>query len=274
MNGMRWRATRVASAAPLACVAYGARLAGVWLAVAFVTAAAAENVHITYLWHLEQPIYWPGRQSAGADRYERARESIQDRNAGAANPADNLSEIFGLADRVAAYQYRPRDAINDIRYLSEAGAQVSFSGGLIENLTSLGNANQLGYSPTWYGAAREARAWSTAGGKPRMDIVNFPFHHPLLPLVDENTVRKEIQLYKRVYADAWGASPAISRGLFPPEMAFSERLIRVLVEEGVSWVIVSNEHISRACANYPVVLGSGGINCDPPNRADQLNPPQ
>ncbi|MGE0481781.1 MAG: hypothetical protein AB7Q17_15045, partial [Phycisphaerae bacterium] len=251
-----------------------ARVVRLWMLTMLASAAAADNAPITYLRHLEQPIYWPGRQTSGADRYERAWESIQDRNAGSANPADNLTEIFGLADRVAAYQYRPRDTINDIRYLPEAGTQVSFSGGLVENLTSLGNANQLGYSTGWYAAAREARGWTTAGGKPRLDIVIFPFHHPLLPLIDEHTVRKEIQLYKRVYGDAWGAAPGISRGLFPPEIAFSPRLIRVLVEEGVSWVVVSNEHISRACANYPVLLGSGGVNCDPPNRADQLNPAQ
>ncbi|MGE0482103.1 MAG: hypothetical protein AB7Q17_16705, partial [Phycisphaerae bacterium] len=81
-----------------------ARVVRLWMLTLLASAAAADNAHITYLWHLEQPIYWPGRQSSGADRYERAWESIQDRNAGSANPADNLTEIFGLADRVAAYQ--------------------------------------------------------------------------------------------------------------------------------------------------------------------------
>ena len=31
-------------------------------------AAMAEGVHFTYLWHLEQPIYWPDQQAGGADR--------------------------------------------------------------------------------------------------------------------------------------------------------------------------------------------------------------
>ncbi|MFO0839441.1 MAG: carbohydrate-binding protein [Phycisphaerae bacterium] len=234
----------------------------------------AENLHFTYVWHLEQPIYWPARQIAGADRYERAWESIQHKNAGAANPADDLTAIFSLADRVAAYQFRPHDCLNAIRWAAEAGVQISFSGGLIENVTSLGNANQLGYGPTWYQSFRTARSWQTAGGVPRMDIVLFPFHHPLLPLVDENTVRKEVQLYKQAYAATWGASPAMSGGLFPPEMAFSERLVPSLAQEGVRWVIVSNEHVSRAVTNFPLVLGSGGVNCDPPNRADQLNTAQ
>lgn len=236
--------------------------------------AGAENLHFTYLWHLEQPIYWPARQTGGADRYERVWESIVRTDDGAAHPANDLRTIFSTADRVAAYQYRPRDCINLIRGRPEAGAQVSYTGGLIENITSLGNANQLGYGPGWYNSFREGRNWTTTGSMPRMDIVIFPFHHPLLPLCDDSAVRKEIQLYKRVYADAWGGSPGQSRGLFPSEMAFSERLIKALVDEGIDWVVVSNEHISRACSNFPLVLGSGGVNCDPPNLADQLNPSQ
>ncbi len=256
---------------------HGRRAAALAVAVvlgAQLSAAQAEDVHFTYLWHLEQPIYWPDRQVGGADRYERAWQSIQRTDVGAPNPANNLRDIFGNADRVAAYQYRTRDCVNDIRWTPEGGAQVSYSGGLIENVSSLGVAGQLGYGAAWYGPYREARGWTTAGGKPRMDVVLFPFHHALLPLCDENTVRKQVQLYKAIYADAWGASPPRSRGLFPSEMAFSERLIPVLQAEGVDWVVVSNEHISRACENYPLVLGSGGVNCEPPNRASRRNPPQ
>lgn len=244
------------------------------IAAACAAPAFGEGVHFTYLWHLEQPIYWPAQQASGADRYERAWQSIQQKDGGAAHPADDLRGIFSLADRVAAYQHRPRDSINLIRGRPEAGVQVSFSGGLIENVTSLGAAGQLGYSSAWHSGFREARGWSTTGGKPRCDIVLFAFHHPLLPLCDESTVRKEIQLYKEIYGDAWTLSPARSRGFFPSEMAFSERLIPALAAEGVEWVVVSNEHISRACANYPLVLGSGGVNCEPPNAADRMNPSQ
>lgn len=253
----------------------------VCLLVGFVAAigigpnpSRAESVHFTYLWHMEQPIYWPAPQATGADRYERAWASILRKDAGAAHPENDLRDIFGKADRVAGYQYRTRDSVDLIRWAPEAGAQMSYSGGLVENIFSLGTASQLGYSPTWHQSIREARNWTTSGGKPRMDVVIFPFHHPLLPLVDDATVRKEIQLYKAMYDDAWGASPGLSHGMFPPEMAFSTRLIKPMVEEGIDWVVVSNEHISRACGNFPVVLGAGGINCDPPNAADQRNAAQ
>ncbi len=242
------------------------------LLAAGAPAAAQEKLHFTYLWHLEQPIYWPDRQATGADRYEHAWESLQ--RAGA-HPENNLGDIFGLADRVAAYQTRVRDSVQMMLAYPEAGAQITYSGGLIENISSLGNASALGYSPLWYGAFRQARAWNTAtSAKPRCDIVLFSFHHALLPLCEESTVRKEIQLYKSIYPDAWGASPAVSRGFFPSEMAFSTRLIKALADEGVAWCIVSGEKVSRACTDFPVVYGSGGVNCDPPNAADQLNAAQ
>ncbi|MCA9249488.1 MAG: hypothetical protein KDA54_00015 [Phycisphaerales bacterium] len=235
----------------------------------------AENLHFTYLWHLEQPIYWPDQQPTGADRYEDAWTSIQRTDLGAAHPENNLRDIFGWADRVAAYQYRCADAISAISSHAEAGAQISYSGGLIENVASLGAANQLGYGSNWNNSLKAARGWNTVGqSKPRCDIVVFPFHHPLLPLCEDATVRKEIQLYKAVYADAWGSSPGVSKGMFPPEMAFSTRLVQILAEEGIEWVIVSGEHVSRACTDFPTILGTGGINCDPPNAADQLNPAQ
>jgi hypothetical protein len=251
------------------------------LAAAFAgVPAAAENIHFTYLWHMEQPIYWPVRQSGGVDRYERAWQSIQQTDNGRPNPANDLREIFSNPDRVPAYQFRPRDAVDMIRNRPEAGVQVSFSGGLVENLQSLGAAGQLGYSNNWYQWYREARGWRTADNQhTRMDLVQFSFHHALLPLCDDTTVRMQIRLYKEIYADAWGptsggGSTPMSRGFFPSEMAFSERLIPILAQEGIDWVIVSNEHISRACTNFPLVLGSGGVNCEPPNAADQLNPPQ
>lgn len=235
--------------------------------------ALAQQVQFTYLWHLEQPIYWPDQQASGADRYEAAWASILRKDGGAAHPSNNLRDIFGLDDRKAAYQYRIRDSIDAFDWTARGGAQISYSGGLIENITSLGNANQLGYGPTWYASNRTARSWTTSGGKPRLDIVIFPFHHALLPLLDDDAVRKEIQLYKSIYPDTWGSAPGLSKGLFPSEMAFSERLIPILASEGIQWALVSSEKISRACPDFPVQFGSGGVNCDPPNKADQTNAP-
>lgn len=239
---------------------------------ALLAAPAAAQVHVTWLWHLEQPIYWPAPDATGV-RYERAWESLQAKAQGAVHPENDLDEIFGKADRVDAYQGRLENTVQALLGYPEAGAQVSYSGGLAENIASLGAHGSLGYDAGWNSAIKAAQAWSTSQGTPRLDVVIFPFHHALLPLVDARVVRMEIATYKALYGDIWDAA-RMSKGLFPSEMAFSERIIPALVAEGLEWAIVSNSHISRACADYPWVAGSGGDNIPPPNLADALNPAQ
>ncbi|TNF32067.1 MAG: hypothetical protein EP329_11310 [Deltaproteobacteria bacterium] len=242
------------------------------LALASFATPASAQVHVTWLWHLEQPIYWPAPDASGV-RYQRVWESMQAKAGGAQHPENDLDEIFGKADRVDAYQGRLKGTIEALLGYPEAGAQVSYSGGLAENIASLGEHNALGYGSGWNSAIREAQGWSTSQGTPRLDVVIFPFHHALLPLLDTRVVRMELATYKAHYGSIWNAG-RMSRGVFPSEMAFSERIIPALAAEGLDWVIVSNSHISRACADYPWVAGSGGDNIPPPNLADQLNPAQ
>ena len=152
------------------------------------SALAGNALHTTWLWHLHQPIYWPDRRASGNDHYETAWDTIQQQDSGRAHPTPEvLRNIFGLEDRVNAYQGRPRDTLAGIASHLKSGAQVSYSGALMENVQSLGVADQLGYGATWYAANRQARGWTTSGGKPRMDLVNFTYHHALAPLLSEET---------------------------------------------------------------------------------------
>ena len=127
----------------------------------------------------------------------------------------------------------------------------------LKNVSSLANASSLGYYSGWQGANQQARSWLTTDGHPKLDIVIFTYHHALGPLVDEEALRKEIQIYKELYPNIWGSG--ISVGFFPAELSFSERMIKVLVEEGIEWVFVPNEHVSRACDNFPATYGTGGL---------------
>lgn len=175
-----------------------------------------------------------------------------------------------------------------------------------------------------------ARTWTTSGGFPKIDLVAFTYHHALMPLVDkvrlllllcrdvakkkkklptqpncgahqQNALAMELAIQKVVYNKTWAAGgPDFSKGVFPAEMAFTERAIPTLVDAGLEWVIVSNSHISRSCkgvcafffthtrthictqrrspltnthcAQYP--FSPAGDNNDPPNAADQVNPAQ
>jgi hypothetical protein len=237
------------------------------------------SVHTTWLWHLHQPVYWPDRAPANhsADHYQNAWDTIQ---LGNAHPSDtSLSTVFGASDRVNAYQGEPNSVVNNLKNnYANAGAQVNYSGALMENVQSLASApngsggyGQLGYSPHWNDANANARAWTTSAGKPRMDLLNFTYHHALGPLLSDETLEMELRIHQRQMEIFWGGG---SRGYFPTETCFSERMIPVLNRLGIAWTVVANNHLARTCPDMPVVTGSGGEMCDLPNAADQINPAQ
>ncbi len=238
------------------------------------TAVAQNNrPKVTWHWHMHQPIYWNDQLRTGAvDRYEYAWDSIQQKDGGAGYPQNDLRNIFGIADRVAAYQYRTRDSLALIGGANpNSGAAMSYSGALMENVKSLGDAGQLEYNSGWKGAMQQANGWTTASGAKRLDFTNFSHHHALLGLLDKDTVYMEVRLNQEMISREFG-SGAVTKGFFPTEMCYSTRLIPVLKQLGIEWSIVSGEHIARACPDFPLQFGSGGVNCAPPNKADQINP--
>ncbi len=254
-----------------------ARLGLLFLLSPVSVPAGTTSVHTTWLWHMHQPIYWPDRRNWGADHYEAAWDTIQQQNAGRPHPSPEvLTTIFGEADRVNDYQNYPNNALGSVLGFANAGAQMSFSGALIENVQSLGANGQLGYAANWNSDNQQAQGWTTSGGKPRLDLVNFTYHHAMAPLISDETLKMELLLQQRQKQLYWGpnADGGYSRGYFPAETCFSERMIPILNQVGIAWAIVANNHLTRSCADFPLVLGSGGENCDIPNPADQLNPPQ
>ncbi len=251
-----------------------------WCVVALFLPAGVQadtnaSVHTTWLWHLHQPIYWPDRRHYGTDHYENAWDTIQQQNAGRPHPSPEvLSSIFGEADRVNAYQGEPSSTVSGLLGYPNAGAQVNYSGALMENVQSLAVAGQLGYYNGWTNGNQTARTWTTSGGKPRLDLVNFTYHHALAPLVSDETLEMELRLQQRQMQLFWGTNVPLSRGYFPAETCFSEHMIPILNQAGIAWTVVANNHLARACPDMPIVTGSGGEMCDLPNPADELNPPQ
>ncbi|HBP19408.1 MAG TPA: hypothetical protein DEA08_16665 [Planctomycetes bacterium] len=212
-------------------------------------------IQIAFLWHMPQPIYFP---------YESAPQTAQ-RGA----YSFDLFRVHG--DRSGPYASWPIDAVQSALSTPHGGAQVSFSGSLIENLDAFESAGWgfHGWKSRW----RESNHWKTAKGNPRLDLVGFGYHHPLLPLLDDEAARRQIGMHKGTYAAAWNA-PGVpnrpySKGFFPPENAFASWMIPALRAEGVEWALVDNIHFQRACEAYPWTSNGGLV---PPNRADQRNP--
>lgn len=233
------------------------------------------QVHTSYLWHLHQPTYWGDVSKKNPNRYQIVKESQDlkvsgannDKN-GLAHPTNNLQEIFGAGDRVAAYQFAPKNAINSIKDLPEAGAQITYGGSLLENVNELAQSNQWGYSNTWIQNIKDAKGWKTSGGFPRMEMVSFTMHHALSPLLSDEALKKEIQAHQYYSQQLFGSHD--SKGYWPAECAFSERIIKVLIECGIEWSVIANSHLSRTLSDYPLKYGNGGTMCDVPNKADQV----
>ncbi|MEM6798093.1 MAG: hypothetical protein AAF589_01140 [Planctomycetota bacterium] len=215
---------------------------------------AQEPINVGFLWHMHQPTYRPGEtihetEQSGVFSFE-------------------LYDVHG--DRFGPYTTWPNNAIQSGTGLPHLGAQVSFSGSLIRNLDQL-EAGGVGGGQwnNWKGAYQQAASLQTAEGNRRLDLVNFGLNHPLMPLLDTRDIQMQIRLQKHIHTQTWGASVPFSKGIFPPETAFSTRIIPALVAEGIEWSIVDSIHLERAVANYPHTNNS---NIYAPNRADQINP--
>ncbi|MEM9481422.1 MAG: hypothetical protein AAGA58_17370 [Verrucomicrobiota bacterium] len=260
-------------------------------------------VHLTYHWHMHQPIYWPERApSPQSNRYQFGADSVDLKLSDTGNyytgstaehPQNHLvqgdggsfDEVFSKADRVNAYQFGGKNSIATLATHADAGASVSYSGSLQENIWSFGKDNRYGYGTNWNQGYTEASgrgplpndAWLTSSGHPKADMVGITYHHSFSPLLPKSVLRKEIQIFKEIWWKSWSGNPNKSdhsKGFWPPEVAFSKEIIDVLVDEGYEWTIIANSRLARTCQNYMDVAqrGNSGWNIDPPNRADRLGP--
>jgi hypothetical protein len=230
-----------------------AAAAGFCLACNGWAIAQYQPIHVGFMWHMHQPIYYPYESIIETEAAQRFSFSV----------IDVHNQRFG------PYTTWPRNAVQAGLNLPHLGAQVSFTGSLIENLNRLEAAGINGAMwNNWDSGYDQGIAVTTTLGHPRLDLVAFGYHHPLMPLLDEPDIRMQIRLHKHMYAQTWNGGPTYSRGLFPAETAFSERMIPALVAEGLEWVLVDNIHFDRACLNYPHTNQSGLF---APNAADQTN---
>lgn len=154
--------------------------------------------------------------------------------------------------------------------LPHAGLSTSWSGSLIEQLDrcaaqGLCGGRFSGWSEDLRNIARER----TALGHPRVDFTAFGFYHPLMALIPERDIIRQVEWHRRIVERAFGAE--VSPIMFPPETAFHVRMIPALRKAGVEAVIYDSIHRFRACRDYPYAGMTEGML--PPNPAEQCNPP-
>ena len=197
-----------------------------------VTSAPAQNpIHVTYQWHMHQPIYYP-------------YESVQATD-GAGRFAFSVAGVHG--ERAGNYGDWPKNAVQQgaDRGMPHAGVQVSFSGSLMENLNGLWGT---GWREHWRWARNGLR---TTRNNPRLDLVGFAYHHSLMPLTSYESMRMQIRLHREAYKDNWDTGGTYSKGFFPPESSFATHMIPALVAEGIEWVMVDSGHFDRTLEDFP-----------------------
>lgn len=153
--------------------------------------------------------------------------------------------------------------------LEHAGISTSWSGSLIEQLERCARDGLCGGAfSNWNNSLRALSQQKTALSNPRVSFSAFGYFHPLMPLIPQRDIVKQIVFHKKIINNYFNCEP--SNILFPPETAFHVRMIPALKKAGIRAVIYDSIHRYRSCEDYPYNGPNEGML--PPNKADQQNP--
>ncbi len=258
-------------------------------------AVHAEDISATHIYHNHMPNFWPyydvsqyESTPVGAPiRYTYDGPVIDLKNNPPANytyflpngapmPHDDLVSYYTHHAKVGAYQDWPADTANGNhgRY-PRSQTHVTMSGSVINNVNSL-VGKLSGYSnPNWGEKWRNAYYGTlTTNGNRALDLIHFTGHHSMGPTVGAEYFLKDLIYQNATLAQDYflGSNFKSSKGFFPTELGFSERLIPSLKKLGIEWSVIGNVHFSRTLRDYPY-LNDPGIDTltSPPNRADLQN---
>ncbi|MES2324650.1 MAG: carbohydrate binding domain-containing protein [Pseudomonadota bacterium] len=279
------------------------------LAAAFATAlstpAATQTIPAAHVYHNHMPNFWPfyavdvlakynATPTGGPIRYTYDGEVINLKTnppagysyylpaalGGTIMPHDDLAAYYTPDAKTGAYQYWPMQVANEMQSWSSSKGQVhvTMSGAVINNVQSLSTLQNVpGYSnPNWGQAwANTFNNLKTTNNFRTLDTIHFTGHHTMGPLVGPDYFLKDL-IYQNVtlaQPHFLGSSFVASKGYFPTELGFSDRLIPVLAKLGVQWSVLGNNHFSRTLKDYPYATydATGDTLTSPPNRADLRN---
>ncbi|NRR34079.1 alpha-amylase [Oxalobacteraceae bacterium] len=268
-------------------------------------ATQAGTIPAAHVYHNHMPNFWPfyavdvqakyNATATGAPiRYMYDGEVINLKNSppagysyylpvsmgGGIMPHDDLVTYYAPDAKTGAYQYWPMQVANEMQSWSGAKGQVhvTMSGAVINNVQSLSTLqNVAGYSnPSWGTAwANTFSTLKTSNNFRTLDTVHFTGHHSMGPLVGSDYFLKDLLYQNATLAQPYflGNKFVSSKGFFPTELGFSERLIPTLAKLGVQWSVLGNNHYSRTLKDYPYATydATGDTLVSPPNRADLQN---
>ncbi|MFN0226051.1 MULTISPECIES: carbohydrate binding domain-containing protein [Paenibacillus] len=267
------------------------------LALALPSAAASAEIAASHVYHNHMPNFWPyydvskydSTPVGGPVRYMYDGQVIDLKKNPPANytyylpngspmPHDDLVSYYTHHAKTGAYLEWPWDVAGTLKATHpSAQMQVTMSAAVINNVNSFMSTNNVpGYSnPNWGTPWKNAyNTLKTPGGNRTLDMVHFTGHHTMGPLVGNDYMLKDLIYHNATLAQPYflGSDFKSSKGFFPTELGFSERIIPVLEKMGIQWSVIGNNHFSRTLKDYPLLNDPGkDTMVSPPNRADLQN---
>jgi PKD repeat protein len=261
----------------------------------FACVDAEAKIAATHIYHNHMPNFWPyydtssyASTAVGAPiRYTYDGQAYKLKLSPPANytyflangkpmPHDDYDAYYNHDAKQHAYSSWPATTArsnNSSHPLSQT--QVTMSASVINNLQSfaeLGILNfRLGWADDW---KKTVGSVKTTNGFNALEPIHFTGHHSMGPLVGPDYFLKDL-IYQNVTLQQdyfLGSKFKSSKGFFPTELGFSERLIPTLRKLGIEWSVAGNNHFSRALLDYPYLdHPAKDTMVSPPNRADLQN---
>ncbi|MES2436738.1 MAG: hypothetical protein V4519_01900 [Patescibacteria group bacterium] len=123
---------------------------------------------------------------------------------------------------------------------------LNISGSLIELLEKNGHQNLLA-------------DFKKLAEEKRIELVGSAMYHPLLALLPESEIVRQIELHneisKRYFGDAYNP-----KGFFIPEMAYSKKVADIVEKMGFTWLILDGMHAASVTPNPEVHYTIEGTN--------------
>ncbi|MCK5323290.1 MAG: hypothetical protein KAJ45_04050, partial [Desulfobulbaceae bacterium] len=261
-----------------------------------LASSATAEIAATHVYHNHMPNFWPYYDVSQYDtlpvgspiRYSYDGHVLNLKNNpppnytfflpnGAPMPHDDLVSYYSHHAKNGAYLRWPMDTAkgNNHSY-AQSQTHVTMSAAVINNVQSFAELGNLsGYNPGWGNYWRDTvNNTKTVSGHNALDLIHFTGHHSMGPLVGNDYFLKDLIYHNVTLAQDFflGDSFKSSKGFFPTELGFSERLIPVLTKLGIKWSVLGNIHYSRTLRDYPYLNDPGkDTMVSPPNRADLRN---
>jgi PKD repeat protein len=277
-------------------VAVGIALASTLGAVGIPEADA--KIAATHIYHNHMPNFWPyydvntydSTPVGGPIRYTYDGGALEIKTnppsgytfifpSGVVMPHDNLEQYYMRDAKQNAYTVWPAQTAraNSGRH-PMSQTHVTMSAAVVNNIQDFAERGSfngfypIGWSKDWKSTVGSLK---TANGFNALDPIHFTGHHSMGPLVGPKYFLKDL-IYQNVTLQQdyfLGSQFTSSKGFFPTELGFSERLIPTLKKLGIEWSVMGNNHFSRALKDYPFNYKNPAFDTivSPPNRADLQN---